>query len=568
LVPAPAGDQKPANARAAKPPGRPWDILGAAEVCAGVLLTALVVYLHWVFRSHAGGLWRDEVNTVHMATLPAFSQTWDFLQFDSFPILIFPIIRGWVAMFSGDDASLRTFGLLIGLAIFGALWLNARLFGHRIPLLALALLGCNPEFIRYADSLRAYGIGMLLLLLTFSAVWRVVESLRPGRFAVAAILAVLSVQALYYNSVLLLSICVAGALASAWERDWKKAFCVLLIGLPAALSLIPYANTIRRMGAWNFLVHFDITFAWIWKKLSDVTGSPDPVGVWIWASLFFGALALVVWQLWRRRPPLFAAGGSCLPQARLTLFATGTLVIGTVCYALFLDALQYFTQPWYYITYLALAGAALDVIYGAALLSRPPYVDRWRMARLAFIWGFCALMFMQARSDLFRRQTNLDLVAGRLSALTSKGDLVVNNRWECAITFAHYYRGPAQVMTSPPISDHRLHRYDLVLEQMLIPNAMQPVLAAVEETLRAGHRVWLVGDPIILADGADISSMDPAAGVNVGRHGSTNYYAFWAMEVSETLVHHAALFTRVSVPTPGPISRFENEPVAVFVGWH
>jgi hypothetical protein len=535
-------------------------ILAGAEICVGLALTLVAVYLHVVFRLHAGGLWRDEVNTVQLATLPAFSQVWASLQFDSFPILIFPVVRGWTALFSADDASLRTLGMFIGIAIFGALWLNARLLGHRIPLLALALLGCNPLFIRYADSLRAYGLGMLLILLTFGAVWRVVDSLRPGRVALAAILAVLSVQTLYYNSVLLLSMCAAGAITAGSERDWKKSACVLGIGLPAALSLLPYAGTVRRMNDWNFLVHFDISLSWIWKKVSDVTGSPDPVGVWVWSLLFLGALALAGWGWWRR---------SSIVSGRVALFAAGTLVIGTVCYALFLHALQYFTQPWYYITYLAIAAACLDAIYGAAVRNAgPPHAERWRVAWLAFVWGFCALMLGQARADLLTRQTNFDLIARRLTAMASKGDLVVNNRWECAITFEHYYRGAAQDVTLPPIADHRLHRYDLVLRQMLKPDAVQPVLDKIERTLRAGHRVWLIGDPIVPKDGVDISSFDPNGHVAGTRHGSPNYYAFWAMQVSELLLRHVTSAAKVNVPAGSPVSDYENEPVSEFCGWH
>jgi hypothetical protein len=540
------------------------DILRRVEAGAGVLLTLVAVYLHAVFRWHAGGLWRDEVNTVHLANLPTFAQIWDNLQFDSFPILIFPVVRGWTALFSASDASMRTLGMIIGLAILGALWLNARLFGHRLPLLAVALLGCNPLFIRYGDSLRAYGLGILLILLTFGAVWRVVEALRPGRMAVAVILAVLSVQTLYYNSVLLLSMCVAGAITAAWERDWKKAACVLGIGAPAALSLLPYADTIHRLNEWNFLVHFGITLGWIWKKLSDVTGSPDPVGVWIWTLLFLGALVLLGRLSWRL--PAVAAAAATKP-ARVTLFAGSTLVIGTICYALFLQALQYFTQPWYYITYLALAAAALDAIYGAAIGAGPAHAERWRVGRLVFVWGFLTLMLAQARAELFTRQTNVDLVGRQLTAQVSPGDLVVNNRWECAITFDHYYHGAAEAVTVPPIADHRLHRYDLVLQQMRLPNAMQPVLEKVARTLRAGHRVWLIGNPIVPPNG-DISTYDPANGAAGDRRGTPNYYAFWAMQVSELLLHHADTVAKVNVRTLAPVSDFEDEPVGVFAGWH
>jgi hypothetical protein len=534
-----------------------------AELGVGVVLTLVALSLHAVFAAHAGGLWRDEVNTVCLATLPSLGQTWGYLQFDSFPILIFPVVRTWAALFSTDDASLRAFGMLMGIAILGALWLNARLLGYRFPLISLALLGCNPLFIRYADSLRAYGLGILLMLLTFGTVWRVVEALKPGRVALAMVLAVLSVQALYYNSVLLLSICVAGAVTAARERDWKKAVAILSIGAPAALSLLPYAGTIHSLSQWNFLVHYDITPAWIWKKLSDVTGSPDPLGVWIWSLLFLGALVLAAWQ-WQRRslPSPEAADRTC---RRVTLFATGTLVLGTISYAVFLQALKYYTQPWYYVTYLALAAMSLDAIFGAALAANPPDASRWRVARLVFVWGFAGLMAFQARTALLARQTNLDLVARALTALAARGDLIVNNRWECAIPFDYYYHGAAPDTTAPPISDHRFHRYDLVLQQMHQRDAMRPVLDQAAQALRTGHRVWLLGEPVAPPD--NLASLDP--GRNPGApKGGVGYYEFWAMQLSEVLLQHATSAQKVSVAMPGPVAEYENLDVSVFAGWN
>lgn len=530
-----------------------------AECAVAAGLTAFIVYLHAYFRQHAGGLWRDEVNTVHLANLPSLADTWHYLQFDSFPILIFSVVRGWTALFSGSDASLRTYGCLVGVAIFIALWWNARLFGHRLPLLSLLLLGSNPLFIRYADSLRAYGLGILLMLLTLGAVWRVVESLRPGRVLLAAVLAVLSVQALYYNSVLLLSMCGAGAITAAWDRDWKKAACVLGIGAPAAASLLVYAATIHGLHEWNALVQYPVTLAWIWQKLSDVTGSPDPVGVWVWSALFIGALALAAWQVpWRsfaRRQPL-------TPRQRVLLFAACTLALGTIAYAEFLQTLNYHTQPWYYVTYLALAAVTLDAVYGSSLPTDPRLEVRWRGARLAFVWAFGALTLMQARTDLFTRQTNLDLVAHELTADTRPGDIVINERWECDITFEHYYRGPAEDLTLPPLSDHRFHRYDLVLQQMLTPDAARPVLAKMERTLRDGHRVWFVGQPTPRAPGEDLPILDSRP------HGNVLLYQLWAMQATDVLVQHATSATGIKVPVPGLVSGFEDLPLSVYAGWH
>ncbi|HEY2122629.1 MAG TPA: hypothetical protein VGH07_03465, partial [Chthoniobacterales bacterium] len=60
-----------------------------------LLGTGLVICLHWIFATHAGGLWRDEVNTVSVANLPSLSELWNHIEFDSFPIVWPLIIRFW-----------------------------------------------------------------------------------------------------------------------------------------------------------------------------------------------------------------------------------------------------------------------------------------------------------------------------------------------------------------------------------------------------------------------------------------------------------------------------------------
>ena len=110
-----------------------------------------------------------------------------------------------------SDGSLRVFGAAIGLLILVAVWLNARWLRLGFPLITLALIGFNPMVIRYGDSIRAYGLGILLALLTIGAMWRLIESFTLRRVIVALVIAVLSVQSVYYNAVLLFALCLAAA---------------------------------------------------------------------------------------------------------------------------------------------------------------------------------------------------------------------------------------------------------------------------------------------------------------------------------------------------------------------
>ena len=134
-----------------------------------VVILVISASLHIRFVTHVGGLWRDETNSVNLAGLPSLGEIWRFLDRDSFPILFVLLLRPWLELFGFyNDAALRALGCIIGLGLMGAVWHNARAFGVRWPVLSLALIGLNPMLIRYGDSTRAYGLGILLILLTIS----------------------------------------------------------------------------------------------------------------------------------------------------------------------------------------------------------------------------------------------------------------------------------------------------------------------------------------------------------------------------------------------------------------
>ena len=75
-------------------------------------------------------------------------------------------VRAWCFIIGGSDAALRLFGFIIGLLMLGAVWLNGWLFHRSTPLVALGLLAVNPSVVRWGDSLRAYGLASVLMLVT------------------------------------------------------------------------------------------------------------------------------------------------------------------------------------------------------------------------------------------------------------------------------------------------------------------------------------------------------------------------------------------------------------------
>ncbi|MGZ4967474.1 MAG: hypothetical protein ACXV97_09885, partial [Chthoniobacterales bacterium] len=62
------------------------------------------------------------------------------------------------------------------------------------------------------------------------------------------------------------------------------------------------------MQDWTFMVHYPGDFAWLWKRASEVMGSPLEAMVWVWAGLVIISL-------------LFAVGRALLGLVRQKQFA-------------------------------------------------------------------------------------------------------------------------------------------------------------------------------------------------------------------------------------------------------
>src|SRR5262245_47955415 len=141
------------------------------EWVIGVLITLVAVYLHWVNLRSAGALWRDEAGVARVATLRTFSEMWSNIGHESCPILFPALLRSWSLGFGGADPALRIMGFFVGLLLLGAIWLNGWFFHRSPPLVALSLLAVNASVVRWGDSLRAYGLASVLMILGLATGW-------------------------------------------------------------------------------------------------------------------------------------------------------------------------------------------------------------------------------------------------------------------------------------------------------------------------------------------------------------------------------------------------------------
>ena len=522
--------------------------LPRAEWVLAALLTGAAVYLHFLFFTHAGGLWRDEVNSARFAGMPTLGQAYESLRYDSFPLLSTVLLRGWIHAGGEADGNLRLFGLIVGLLLLAALWMTRRLFGGGPPLIALALAGLNPWVVRTADSIRPYGWGIVLIVATLGCVWKAVETSKPRWLLLTALLSVAAVQCMYQNAFLLLALLSAGAFVAWRASRGKTALGLLAAGAAAAISLLIYLPSIRAAGAWGVVIRTHIPVTRILHVLSDTLGVGGAALLLIWI-VFLGLSVAFAVRSFRRREP------------SLPVFATTALLLGAAFYLVALMATHVQTEPWYYVPLVVVSAALLD---GALLdrLERGP----WRLARLAVVLAAAVILGVAAAPLARTRCTNVDLAAEHLSKVAGAEDLIVLDPFWIGLPFQRYYHGPARWITVPPLGETGIVRYDRLKEAMARTGSNQPVLLAMTRTLQSGHRVfWLEG----MNTGSDEPArvLPPAPQLPTGWFLGP-YLMAWGREAGHHLETHGLQAEVFDIDAKTPVMSYEKVVGTEVTGWH
>lgn len=527
------------------------DAIAWVEGSVAIALTALVLVLHATFLTHAGALWRDEINTLAFARMPSLEKIWSSLPYDPFPLLPTLLLRGWLAAGGGaSDASLRLFGFLAGLGGVAAVWRTSRWLRCPAPLFSLALIGLNPIAVRATDSIRPYGVGVALMVLTLGLLWRAVEIPTPRRLLASGLLGVLSVQCLYPNAFLLFGGCVAATVVAAGAGRWKTAGAVVLVGVAAAASLLPYGPSLAAAADWNIINRMPTSVPQLLSVLGEALGNRNRLIAWAWVAL--GGLCLVVAIREQAR------GKGTPPLAR---FSAAALVACTVTFLVALKATGLPTQSWYYVPLLVVLAPLLDATLWAA--STAP---AWRIGRLVLVLALAGAAWTPAWKAVHERQTNVDIVAAAIARAAAPGDVIVLYPWYYGVSFQRYDHGSIPWFTLPPLDDLSIHRFDLLKVAMTRPRPFDPVLAGISAALQSGHRVWMIGELPFLEPGEEPGLLPPAPHEPWG-WSSGPYLGTWGQQAAYLLQMRAQRIQRLPPPDSVAVSRFEDVQVVVAAGW-
>jgi hypothetical protein len=525
------------------------------EVIVGILLSLAILVLLISRAKYAGGLWRDECAALQLARMPGVKDIAENFQHEAFPLFFPAIIRAFTRFFGTTDIALRCFGFGVGVALICVAWFNAWSLNRATPLLFLALVGLNPNFLVWGTSIRGYGLGSVFIVLAFGLIGKLLLDPSPVRIIAATMVSLASVQFLLHNAALLFAIGVSAAFVCFVRRDFKRAGIILGIGLVSAISLLPYLKPYVSGNSWNVVVKSTVSVTRIWHQLNLALGSAAPIMAVAWHILFAVLIAAAMWRLYATKKDGPASQWDILLFVVLTLFTT------LAAYYSFLQVLSYVPQPWYFVALISVLGMGADLLVGAL----PKW--RWlRLGRLAFATVALIGLPIADWSQITQRQTNIDIVAHELEHAADPSDLIVVSPWQFGIPFSWYYHASTRWVTLPAISDHRIHRYDLIKNKMMSSKPIDDVIDLIGGSLRSGHRVWLVGGIQFPKPAQAPLSLPPAPNSNFGWD-NVAYMAAWDQQMGAFIRNHALRGSPVSLPAPNIINPLESVPLFVVEGW-
>lgn len=559
-----------ANLKTTPPPRPPKLEVEKVVALAGTLLVAFLLVLTAMY---AGPLWRDEVNTANVAQMPSLKELWHNMPFESFPPLWPLLLRGCGFLgLAGSDASIRVLGLYVGLFFLASLWLCSRWLGSRAPILSVALLGCLPAFIFIVGANRAYGLASGLLVLSFGAIWRMIEFPSRARVLVAGAIAFLFVQCVYYDVVFLAAMLAGGAVVALRRRQWQTLVALVAlvgIGTASAFSLMIYLPIIHRGTAFVPMMQWPFfQFSTLWNKVGNAVTArssaelgPNGPEIWLWVGLFVGGavLALLMQRPSARRVQNSEAAVG-RRRADLALFSAVSMMLGVAGHLAFLFRLNYCTQTWYYVEMLCLCAISLDGLLGANW----PALRPWGWLRIGFMVAMMVWGGKSAWQEAHTRRSNVDLIAAVLEKDAAENDLIVVVTAFEGITFDRYYHGRTPWATTPPIDSHQVCRNDLIFEKMNEQLAgqepMAPVLRAMTNALQGGRNVWVVGNM-----GYQRPKPSPSSGLPVQWSGT--HIEYWNGQVWACLKRCAGQAQVIETPLDEPVCCLENLPLIRFSGY-
>jgi hypothetical protein len=104
-----------------------------------------------------------------------------------------------------------------------------------------------------------------------------------------------------------------------------------------------------------------------------------------------------------------------------------------------------------------------------------------------------------------------------------------------------------------------------LLEEYRRPNAIGRIINSINETLRAGNKVWIASSWPMQIPATPPGPVRPLQ--KPDSHPLGYFFWRWQDTIAYDLDLHAVTRSRIDVPCDQPVSIYENSRLAVFSGW-
>ncbi len=328
------------------------DFLKRAEWALAVFLTAAALFLLVIRATHAGALWRDECGTVQLAMMPKVSDIMDYFDHQTFPPLLPLIVRGYIHLFGDSDVALRGFGLAAGITYVGATWWAARVAGQGVPLMAIALFGLSPLFLRWGTTVGGYGFGAVLIVIAFAATVKLLQKRTPLLTLLVLLAALVSQQFVISNLILVLTIVLSALVIALGHRKSKTAGILALIAVCATLLGTIYLRIFAN-DEWRILFQQASHARDLWGEFTQAYGQGWLI-TWIARAGFLIISVTGAWVSFRK------PGDD--NRVVILRFALLVMLLSPLAYFGALLIVGYRTHWWHYLLLLALLPVLMDTI--------------------------------------------------------------------------------------------------------------------------------------------------------------------------------------------------------------
>jgi hypothetical protein len=517
------------------------------ENILAIIFTAFITAMYFSLWSQGSGLWRDEVNTINVF-YSSFNDLWNFHYFDSFPMLWLWIVKAWTTV-TYTDFGLRTLGLITALSIIAAFWFTLRIITASSPVWALLLWGTIPLVLQASISLRAYGCGSVLTIISVIAFWNIVKNPSSKNILIAMLVSIATVQCLFQTATILLSLGIGALTVAIVERNIRVVIAVILCGAASILSVLPHFHYLFE-NEWNHIIRHYPDYPYIIERFLYTLRSSGQSIIIAWLIISFLVLFSVI-KIYKH------------PQWRILLFLTVSLGCAVISYTIMLKEFASYLQAWHYLPFIALSVTLISAIITIIFQS---YVKLYS-ALLASAVVLIAVSSQNLWLGAQTRWTNIDLITHALNPeVDSKDFILLNSAWE-GITFKRYYQGQASWQSLPGFEGytHLVHEGARMKQAMQEEEPLADIFAPIEETLRNGGRVWLVGNFQFLKEGTAFVKLPPAPHSPYGWY-LPPYERYWS-QATAAFVQHNAQQLHLARPPDTAVNPYENLPIFVAWGW-